>query len=320
MDELPRDDAVPALRAIAREGAEPVLRRAGLEPPFDELALLRHHEGRRCTFALRAGGRAVVAKAYRREVGGQARLLAELARHGLACGRPPTAPPLVAANAELRLLVCGRLDGPAGPALLERGARVGALAAEWLRAQWAAGIDLGAPFGPEAFLDRVRRGAAAVAAAAPELRERTGALVAALADARPVTGAPVLAHGSFSFMHVIDLGDGPGVVDWDGFCQAPRELDAGTFLATLAREATAGAAVEARAAEAERALRAGLGPAVDPAALCWYEAGARLRNARHLCARRPPGWRSRSARLLNGARALLDAPSPPRGPAPRDAP
>jgi hypothetical protein len=308
---LPLDEALPALRAIARDGVEPALRRAGLAPPFDEVAVLRHHDGRRCTFALRAGGRRLVAKAYRRDVGDQLRLSAVLGDHDLAGGRGPTAAPLVAADGELRLLVYERLDGPSGPALLARGARVGELAADWLTRQWRVPSDVGDAFPPDAFLERVVRSAAVVAATAPELRALTVPLLAELERRLPPDRVRVLAHGSFSVNHVIDLGDGAGVIDWDGFCQAAPELDASAFLATLAREASAAAELEAPAAEARRAFRSGLGPAIDPVVLSWFEGGARIRNARHLCVRRPPEWLTRSERLLADGQALLGRSSSP---------
>jgi hypothetical protein len=304
---LPADEGVPALRAIARDGADAALRRAGLEPPFEELTVLRHHEGRRCTFALRAGGRRLVAKAYRRDVRDQARLFAELARHGLADGRAPTAPPLVAFDQELRLLVSARLEGESGRGLIIRGARVGELAADWLQRQWRLPPGLGDPYGADAFLERVARAGALVAATAPELRERVVPLVGELERRCPSDGVRVLAHGSFSVNHVIDLGEGAGVIDWDGVCQAAPELDVSAFLATLAREATAGPEYEAPVADAERAFRAGLGDGIDPVVLSWYVGGATIRNVRHLCVRRPPDWLTRSERLLAQAATRLGA-------------
>jgi hypothetical protein len=111
--------------------------------------------------------------------------------------------------------------------------------------------------------------------------------------------------------HVVDLGAGAGVLDWDGFGQGPPELAAGTFLATLARAAGAAPALRRPAAEAARAFRAAVACHLDPEALAWYEAGARVRNARHLCVRRPPGWAPRAARLLAGARVPAGAGSAP---------
>jgi hypothetical protein len=317
---LPDDPAIPALEAIARDGVEPTLRRAGLHPPYQALAVLRHHPGRRCVLALRAAGHPIVAKAYRRNAAAQALLLTELGRHGLASGRGPTAPPLVAYHAELRLLACARLDGPSGRDLIARGARVGELGADWLRRQWGLPLRLGGRYGALDFLERVERGAAVVAMASPRLEARVSPLLAQVERRRPPDGEPVLAHGSFSVNHVIDLGHGAGVIDWDGHCEGARELDAGAFLATLALAATYAAALEVPADDAARAFRAGIAGAVDPAVLAWYEAGALIRQARHLCVGRPPDWEARAERVLAGAGALLSARSRRPASAPRGGP
>ena len=44
-----------------------------------------------------------------------------------------------------------------------------------------------------------------------------------------------LVHGSFYARHILDTGDGPGVIDWQRFGQGPLEVDAGMFLATISR-------------------------------------------------------------------------------------
>lgn len=308
---VPADPALPALDAMARDGVEPTLRRAGLPAPFEDVVMLRYHDGRRCTFAVRAAGRPLVAKAFRRDVSDQARLFAALERHGLASGRGPTAPPLVALDHELRLVVFAHLEGPRGRELIARGARVGELAADWLARQWRLPPETGAPYRAADFVARVARGAAVVAVADPALGARAAALVSELELQRPADAGPVLAHGSFSVNHVIDRGDGAGVIDWDGYCQGARELDAGAFLGTLALASTRSPELAAPAVEAELAFRAGIAPAVDAGALRWYEAGARIRNARHVCLRRPAGWRERAALLLSGAGSLLRDPSLP---------
>lgn len=299
------DAELPALQAMARDGADATLRRLGLSPPFDELAVLKSHTGSRCTFALRADGRRLVAKAYRRAVGPQFELFEALEQRGLATGRPPTAPRMVAHDEELRLLVFERLDGPIGRPLIARGSRVGELAAGWLGRQWAAGVAVGREYGAGHFLLRLEGDALAVSAASVALGEAAAAVLARMTALLPQPSEPVLVHGSFSVNHVIDLGAGAGILDWDGSCQGPRELDAATFLATLAREAGAGAGLADPASQAADAFRANLAGDLDPPALAWFEAGARLRNARHLCVLGLPGWERRSEVLLASAQALL---------------
>ena len=41
-----------------------------------------------------------------------------------------------------------------------------------------------------------------------------------------------------------------------------------------------------------------MGGGAGPGALAWYEADARIRNARHVCVHRPPGWADRAESLL----------------------
>jgi hypothetical protein len=298
---LPSDPALPVFAAIERDGIDATLAALGLPGPYTGVRVLKHHPGRRCTFALRAAGRPLVAKAYRRSVAEQVALFGALARHGLASETPSSAPALVASDLDLRIVVLARLDGAHGEVLLARGARVGVLAGDWLQRQWAAPIDLGLPYGPAPFLARVERDCAPIVAASPRLGAAAVALVAALAEHPPPARDPVLVHGSFSVNHVIDLGAGAGIIDWDGFVQGPRELDAATFLATLARVAGESPALAAAGALAAAAFRDAVMAGLDPDALAWYEAGARIRNARHLCVLRPADWEARAERLLAAA-------------------
>jgi phosphotransferase family enzyme len=311
---LPSDPALPAFVAIEREGLDATLGALGLPGPITGVRVLKHHRGRRCTLALRAGGRPLVAKAYRRSVADQVALLTALERHGLAGETGPSAPALVASDLDLRIVVLTRLDGAHGEVLIARGERVGELAADWLQRQWAARVDLGLPYGPRPFLARVERDCAPIIAGSAMLGADAVALVALLGQHPPPEADPVLVHGSFSVNHVIDLGDGAGVIDWDGFVQGPRELDAATFLATLARAAGGSPALAAAGALADAAFRDAVMPGLDPDAFAWYEAGARIRNARHLCVLRPAGWETRAERLLAAAWARPVAARSP-GPA-----
>ena len=305
---LPADPALPALGAMQGDGVEATLRAIGLSPPFEDPVVLKHHPGSRMTFALRAAGRPLVAKAFRRErvVAEQVELARALEACGLASGTPPTAPRVVAADTGLRIFVTEYLEGATSTALLGRGAGAGLLAADWLRRQWAAPIRLGRPYGPDDFLARLERNCAPIASASPELGATAAEVVATLAADPPAVTDPVLVHGSFSAAHVMDLGGGAGVIDWDGFAQGPRELDAAAFLATSARVATARSTIAGPVASATAAFRGAIAADVDPAALAWYEAGARLRSARHLCVHRSADWEARAERLL------MPAPAPVR--------
>jgi aminoglycoside phosphotransferase (APT) family kinase protein len=308
---VPVDPALPALGAMHSDGRDATLRALGLPPPFDGVAVLKHHEGSRCTFVLRAAGRLLVAKAFRRPgvVEAQTALGRALERHGLASGTPPTAPRIVAADPELRIFVTEHVDGPSSTTLLARGTRAGLIASDWLRRQWAAPIRLGPPYGVEDFLARVERNQLRIAGASAALGVRAAEVVATLAEDLPDGTGPVLVHGSFSASHVVDLGAGAGVIDWDGFAQGPREIDAAAFLATAARVATGRPTLAGPVASAVAAFRGAIAADVDPRALAWYEAGARLRNARHVCVHRPPDWEARAERLLTPAPAPVRAPA-----------
>jgi hypothetical protein len=284
---MPADPALPALGAMESEGTDATLCAVGLSPPFDGFAVLKHHPGRRCTFALRAAGRPLVAKAFRDPGVVEAQM---------ALGDPA-----------LRIVVTDHLHGPRNTTLLSRGAAAGLLAADWLLRQWAAPIRLGPTYGPDDFLARVERNCAPIVAASPALGARAAEIVATLAADPPAPSRPVLVHGSFSSAHVMDLGGGAGVIDWDGYAQGPRELDAATFLATAAREAIGRPEIAGAVAGAVAAFRGAISGDVDPRALAWYEAGARLRNARHICVHRPPGWAAWAERLLMPAPAPVPA-------------
>jgi aminoglycoside phosphotransferase (APT) family kinase protein len=303
---VPVDPGVPALWAFAERGVEPALVAAGVPGPVADVALLRHHAGRRCTLGVTAAGRRLIAKAYRKEVGILARLLALLGEHGLASGRAPTAPPLIAVEPALQLIVTERLEGTSGPALIAASARVGELAARWLELQWSVPSPAGEPYGRARALRRAARDALAVREASACLGGRAASLVRHLERRAPVDRPPALIHGSFSVNHVFDLGDGPGIIDWDCSSPGQREVDAATFLATLARVAGSDDALIAPAARAEAAMRAGLADLLEPKALSWYESAALLTNVRHLCVARHAGWETRSEGLLSAAEALVE--------------
>ncbi len=104
---------------------------------------------------------------------------------------------------------------------------------------------------------------------------------------------------------MLDLGGGPGVIDWDSFKQGPLELDAGTLLGWLSRHTSGHPALAAAVAEAEAALLEGISGLTDEGALLWYRAAALVKFAVRLALRKPDR-RPRSATLLAEARHLLD--------------
>ena len=118
-------------------------------------------------------------------------------------------------------------------------------------------------------------------------------------------------HGTLYSRHVLDLGDGPGVIDWQRFGQGPPELDAGVFLATIWRIAQQDKTLAVEAARAERAFLGGTQDLLGARALAWHRAAALLHfaeRASKLTPRRPGDWLARShAMLSEGARLAATA-------------
>src|SRR5207249_5985326 len=105
---------------------------------------------------------------------------------------------------------------------------------------------------------------------------------------QPKNGYPRMVHGTLYARHILDLGDGPGVIDWQRFGQGPIEIDAGMFLATLSRLGLRhdGHAIEAT--RAEEAFLTGTRGLVDERTLAWYRAAALVHLAARLLKRQPP--------------------------------
>src|SRR5438309_9006618 len=92
-------------------------------------------------------------------------------------------------------------------------------------------------------------------------------------------GTPRLVHGTLYARHILDMGDGPGVIDWQQFGQGPFEVDAGMFLATISRAALRHQEVADEATRATEAFLEGTRGLVDPNTLEWYWAAALLHLA-----------------------------------------
>ena len=127
--------------------------------------------------------------------------------------------------------------------------------------------------------DRARGWAADLRASDPAMRFAAAALPPAPVRTRARESAPVLVHGTLYARHVIDLGDGPGVIDWQQFGQGPIEFDAGTFLATIWRIGQKDAGLSPEAARTEEAFLAGTLGQLNPSAVAWYRAAMLLRLA-----------------------------------------
>ncbi len=306
-DVLPRDSKIPALEAVAERGLEAAVRAAGVEGAPTEIELLKYHPRTRCTFRLVVGGREVACKAYAHDPEPLVTLLGRLEGEGLASGNPPTVAPLVAFDPTLRLIVTAWLSGPTGKELISAGAgsRAGELAAAWLRAADRVEVDVGEQYGPSALLADTARRVEVLTGADETLGGLAAAELAALATDRPAERTRGVRHPSFKPSSILDLGEGPGLIDWDGFSQGAPELEAGMFLASLTRMAGGRRPRGAELAEAERAFRAGVRDLLDLSAVSWYEAAALVKLAARLARRQPDRWWERAHRLLRRAESIL---------------
>ena len=285
--EIPDDPELPGIAAIRRG------RLAGAELG----ALCGYTRGSRATFEGRWEGRRAAVKLYAQDPAGEAALYQALARAGLGGDTGARVPPLLAWERELHVLVIGWLDGPTSAELIKsgRGGRAGELAAHWLHCASSVRMRLGVRHGAAPVLDRMQEWITALRATDPALGARAGALAERLACTQPGDGSPRLVHGTLYDRHVLDLGDGPGVIDWQRFGSGALELDASVFLATVARlglhpEYTG------EAARAQETLLAATDGLLDEQALAWYRAAALLHLARRRLHRRTPAE----------ARVLLD--------------
>jgi Phosphotransferase enzyme family len=162
----------------------------------------------------------------------------------------------------------------------------GVLEAVWRRArEWAAGLRT---------------------APDPAMRFAAAALPARPARARATESPPGLVHGTLYARHVIDLGDGPGVIDWQRFGQGPLELDAGTFLATVWRIGLKNERLTSEARLAEEAFVARTAGLLNACAVAWYRAAVLLRLACK-CVRRRSDWLAHGHALLREAMRQTEA-------------
>ena len=86
-------------------------------------------------------------------------------------------------------------------------------------------------------------------------------------------------HGTLYARHIIDSGDGPGVIDWQQFGQGPVEFDAGTFLATVWRIGRKDHQLAPETRRTEEAFLAGTAGLLNASAVAWYRAAMLLRLA-----------------------------------------
>lgn len=302
---LPTDPALPALVAAHERGVQAVLADCGVQTDVLSVRVRRHHPGSRCVREVQSEDRRLAIKAFRRDPADRATLLTRLAAAGLAQPGGPSITVLAGYNGRLACLVLEWLAGESAVELLAngRGARVGDLAARWLAAAETVGPGGLDPYGAAPMLSDLARWCEAITNADPALGQRAVDLIRRLQDDPPPRGRHGLLHSSFAVNHLLDLGDGPGVLDWDEPRHGPVELDAGAFLASLRRHAGQQPPHAAAAAVAAETLVTAAAPLLEPAAIDWYRRAALVKHAKHACKLHRPGWHRLAADLLGEAGA-----------------
>ena len=158
----------------------------------------------------------------------------------------------------------------------------------------------------------------------PALGSAAKAVARTLLRGPPIERRPGLVHGTLYTRHILDLGDGPGVIDWQQFGQGPLELDAGTFLASITRTRLRHDSLATEAVKAEEAFLSTTRTLFDERALDWYWAAGLLHvvasglkdGLKHPA---PPEARAliqiaaqRAERAVAGRISAEAKPSPPR--------
>ena len=279
--QLPDDRALPALqtiRTLGLTGAMPSLRLG--DGPVG-LRIRNYVPGSRATFEAHVGDRRFAVKLYAHDPAPEAEAYQRLAHEGLARDSGARVPQLLAYERDLRILVLSWLEGPSASRLIRegQGARAGELAASWLRACSHRAAGLGPPRGSGHMLYRVGVSVGALSAADPVLGVTAKVAANMLVLTQPETETLHLVHGSLYARHILDLGDGPGVIDWQQFGQGPAEADAGMFLASVSRLLLRRQASEDEGAQATEVFLSGTRGLLDARTLEWYWAAGLLHLA-----------------------------------------
>jgi hypothetical protein len=258
---------------------------------------------------VRAGQIHFAVKAYAHDPSLEAELYGLLAAHGYGSDAPVRVPPLLAWNRELQVLAIGWLEGATAKELIEsgQGRRAGELAAGWVQRTVSLPVKLGRPLGAAHILSKARNWVASLVAVDPALGNLAVVLAGKLARTQPKEGAPRLLHGTLYSRHVLDLGDRPGLIDWDRFGQGPIELDAGIFLASTWQLGVRSVSRASEVAKVEKAFLAGTAGLLDERALAWHRAAMLLRLANKIKRRPSVDWLARATALLAEAARLAEA-------------
>lgn len=312
--EIPHDAALPALAAIRARGLDRTLPALGIGGRPVVLLLRGYTAGDRATLEARWGGCRVAIKACAKDPTPEARLYEMLAERHLAAASPVfpedgsvRVPRLLTWNRERRVLAAEWLDGASVNELIKQGQgeRAGELASRWFRRATALEVSCGRSYEPERLLAKTSHWVAGLVAADHQLGEAAAKVARRLEGKVPSVDTPRLVHGTLYARHVIDMGTGLGLIDWDGFGRGPLAFDAGTFLSTVRRICLSHPSACNAVERAERAFLAGTNGVLDQDRLAWYRAVALLSVAHRLEVRRRADWKTRAWALLQEARGLV---------------
>ena len=320
--DLPDDPRLPGLMAIRDSGLARAIPALGLEQGGGgvELVLCGYHPGARATLDARVGQRRFAVKTFADDPTPEAALYQALGAAGLAGDSGARVPPLLAWDHDLRVLVIGWLEGPTAHDLVKQGQgrHAGELAAQWARRAASLPVKLGLPFGAAGMMHETRAWIGTLGTADLSVGAAARALAEALARTEPRDdGAVGLVHGTLYARHILDVGEGPGVIDWHRFGQGPAELDAGMFLATLSRLRLLHPAHTGEALRAEQAFLEGTRDLLDERALAWHRAAALLQLTERLPTTGRGDWRERAHALLGEATRLAERAAEPETMTPR---
>ena len=278
---IPEDPSILALADLRAGGLSALLPSLDLGRVPVQLELCGYSPGSRATFDVQAGNRRFALKVYAKDPSQEVALYKALAEAGLAGDSGPRVPKLLAWEPGLRTFAISWLDGYPVNELIKvgRGRRAGLLAAAWLRRLASRSPKLGPPVGASKVLARCVQSVERLRATDIALGTASEKVLSTLRSAEPENRRPCLVHGTLYARHILDLGNGPGIIDWQRFGQGPIELDAGMFCATVARSAFRNTGWAKPAAQAERAFLRRIRASVDGQAVAWYWAAALLQLA-----------------------------------------
>lgn len=273
---IPEDAALPALVAMRERGVSEALPYLGLGTSTVEVALRGYTQGKRATLEVRNTDRRFAVKVFSQPPEIDAQLYAALAG---GCGNVHI-PRLVGWDRELNVLAIEWLEGPTLSSMIKggQGPRAGELAAAWILRARDLPVRFGPHLGAESMLAKAYKWADGLGAADPALGTAASAIARRLVAKQPPEGATQLVHGSLYDRHLLDMGDGPGLIDWDCFGQGPAEVDAAVFLSVVRRGALHRARQEA-STEATDVFLACTAGVLDEHVLAWHQAINLLRLA-----------------------------------------